>query len=152
MSQSIGNPQIPQGTINLVRTAVLVPNFPALNVSASFLGAGGVSMSWATPATTFIRTLTGRVTSPEPFQEVTIGIHLVRSQPLATNWESQRISFGLLGNVLVFSDAAALPSYTFTNCSIENVGEIVSNGKSTEYYVTIGGTYIVNNALQALVV
>ena len=152
MSQSIGNPQVQQGTINLVRVAVQVPNFPALNVTASFLGAGGVSITWGTPATTFIRTLTGRVNAPEPFQEVTVGIHLVRSQPLATQWENQRVSFGVLGNILVFSDAQQLPSYSFTNCSIENVGEIVANGKSTEYYVTIGGSYVVNNNLWALVV
>jgi hypothetical protein len=152
MSQTIGNPQINQGTINLVRAAVQVPSFTPLNVTASFLGAGGVSITWGTPSTTFIRTLTGRVTAPEPFQEVTIGIHLVKSQPLASLWESQRISLSVIGNILVFTDSAQLPSYSFTNCAIENVGEIVSNGKSSEYYVTVGGSYVVNNSLWALVV
>lgn len=152
MSQSIGNPQINQGVLNLIRGSVQVNNFPNLNVTASFLGAGGISMSWTSPTTTFINTLTGRVPSPEPFQSVTVGIHLVKTQPLAGQWESQRIALSIIGDILVYSDAAQLPPYSFTNCAIMNVGEIVSNGKSTEYMVTVEGTYIVNNDLWALVV
>jgi hypothetical protein len=152
VSQTIGNPQIPQGILNLTRVNVQVPNFPQLNVTASYLGAGGMSISWGSPATTFINTLTGRVIAPEPFQSVTVGLHLVKSQTLAGQWESQRISLTTIGNLLAFTDTALMPSYAFTNCAIENVAEIVSNGKSTEYFVTVGGTYIVNNNLWALTV
>lgn len=152
MSGSTGNPQVPQGVINLVRASVQVANFPALNVTASFLGAEGSQISWGSPASTFIRTLTGRVVSLEPFQEATITLHLVRSQVLAQQWENQRLLLALLGPLTVYTDAAALPVYNFSNCAIENVGPITSNGKSAEYMVTVGGTYIVNNALFSLVV
>ena len=152
MSASIGNPQIPQGIINLVRATVQVPSFQNLNVTAPFLGSGGITISWNGPATTFINTLTGRVTSPEPYQPVTVAMHLIKSQVLATQWENQRVGLTLIGNILVFTDAAALPAYAFSNCAIENVGAITANGKSSEYEVTVGGTYIINNALFSLVV
>lgn len=152
MSGTIGNPQIAQGTINLVRASVQITSFPALNVTAPFLGTGGVTLTPAGPVTTFIPTLTGRVPSPEPFQPYTIGLHLVKSQGLAAQWEAQRVSLSLIGSILVFTDSATLPSYAFTQCAIENVGEITSNGKSAEYMVTIGGTYIINNALWALLI
>lgn len=152
MSQTIGNPQIAQGVINLVRAAVQVPGATQLNVTASFLGAGGVSLTPAGPTTTFIPTLTGHVISPEPFQPYTIGIHLVKSQSLAAQWEAQRVALSAIGNLLVYTDSAVLPSYAFTACAIENVGDITSNGKSVEYYVTVRGIYTVNNQLFALVV
>jgi len=152
MSQTIGNPQIPQGVLNLTRVNVQVPNFPQLNITAPYFGTGGMTMSWTSPATTFINTLTGRVISPEPFQAVTIGLHLVKSQTLAGLWEAQRQSFTAIGNLLAYTDAALMPSYAFSNCAIENVNEITSNGKSYEYFVTVGGTYIINNQLFALLV
>lgn len=152
MSGIIGNPQIPQGTINLVRANVQIVSYSNLNVTAPFLGAGGLTISWNGPATTFINTLTGRVTSPEPFQPVTVGMHLVKSQGLAAQWEKQRVNLTMIGNILVFTDSAALPSYAFTNCAIENIGEITANGKNAEYMVTLGGTYVVNNNLFSLIV
>ncbi len=150
MSQTIGNPQISQGTLNRIRGAIQVPNYPALNVTASFLGEGGITLSWSSPATTMINTLTGRVVSPEPYQAVSVGIHLVKSQSLAAQWEAQRVNLAAIGNMLVFTDAMTLQSYALTNCAIENVGEMTFNGKSSEYMVTVMGTYIVNNALFAL--
>jgi hypothetical protein len=116
------------------------------------MGAGGATISWQGPATTFINTLTGRVPCPEPFQPCQIGVHLVRSQVLANQWEQQRITLSMIGDVLLYSDSANLPPYSVSNCAIENVGELTFNGKSAEYYVTMGGTYSMNNALWSLVV
>lgn len=152
MSQTIGNPQISQGTINRIRGNVQVPSFPALNVTASFLGEGGFEFTRTSPGTTMINTLTGRVVSPEPYQSVTVAMHLVRSQSLAAQWEAQLVSLSAIGNILVYTDSAVLPIYSFTNMAIENVGPITVNGKSAEYLVTLMGTYIVNNALWALIV
>ena len=146
------NPQVPQGVLNLVRANVQVTSFPQLNVTAPFLGAGGITISWNGPATTFINTLTGRVPSPEPYQPVTIGIHLIKSQSLSALWEAQRVSLTVVGNILVYTDAAQMPTYPFSNCAIETVGEITVNGKSSEYMVTLGGTYVINNQLWNLLV
>lgn len=152
MSGSIGNPQIVQGVLNLTRVNVQVANYPALNITASFLGSGGVTLTPGGPATTMINQLTGRVGSPEPYQPMTVGIHLIRSQGLAASWESQRTTLTAIGSILVFSDAAAAPTYSISNCFIENVGEQTFNGKSTEYFVTLTGTYIINNALWSAVI
>jgi hypothetical protein len=151
MSASLSNPQIPQGVINLGRVNLQVINFPQLNVTAPYMGAGGLSFSRNGPATTFINTLTGRVRSPEPFQPVTITIHLVKSQALASAWEAQLQLSSLLGPLAVFTDARLLPSYSFTEGGLENVGEIVSNGKSGEYTVTLGATYTINNNMWNLI-
>lgn len=152
MSQTIGNPQISQGFLNRVRGNIQVPSFPALNVTASYLGEGGFEFTTTSPATTMINQMVGRTVSPEPYQAVTVGIHLVKAQSLASVWEAQRQFLTAIGNILVFTDANTLPSYAFTNMAIENVGPIVSNGKSTEYMVTLMGTYIVNNNLFALTI
>lgn len=152
MSQSIGNPLIDQGTLNIARIGLQVSAFPQLNVTAPYLGSGGISLTPGGPATTFIPNLTGRTVAPEPYQPYTIGLHLVRSQLLAGLWEAQRVKLAYLGDILVFTDSLKLPSYSFAQCSIENIGDITSNGKSAEYMVTIGGTYVTNNDLFALVV
>jgi hypothetical protein len=152
VSSSLGNPQTPQGFLNRIRGHMLVPNYPQLNVTASFLGEGGFDLSWGTPTTTMINTMTGRVVSPEPYQVASVGIHLVKSMTLAAAWEQQRSVLSNIGNVLLFTDSAPLGAYTLTACAIENVGQIVINGKSAEYLVTITGTFIVNNALFALAV
>jgi hypothetical protein len=151
MSGTIGSPQVPQGVINLGRVNLQVPNYPALNVTAPFMGAAGMSFSRGGPATNFINTLTGRVRSPEPFQPVTISIHLVKSQALAALWEAQIGLSSLLGPLTVYTDARALPSYSFIEGAIDNVGEIVSNGKSVEYMLTLGATLIINNNMWNLV-
>lgn len=152
MSQTIGSPQIPQGALNRLRGNVQVPSFPALNVSAAFMGEGGFEFTRTTQATTMIGTMTGRVTSPEPFQAVDLAIHLVRSQSLAAQWEAQLLSLSVIGNITVYTDSLALPVYSFTNCAILNVGPLGATGKSAEYLVTLTGTLIINNQLWALTV
>lgn len=152
MSQTIGSPQVSQGTINRLRGNVQVTSIPALNVTASFLGEGGFEFTRTGPATTMINTLTGRVVSPEPYQPVDIAMHLVKSQSLASAWEAQLVSLSAIGNILVYTDALTLPIYGFTNCAIMNIGPITVNGKSAEYMVTLTGTYVINNQLWALTV
>src|ERR1700734_2786382 len=138
MSASLSSPQVPQGVINLARINLLVPTFPQLSVSAPLMGRGGLSFSRGGPATTFIPHLTGRVRSPEPFQPVTITLHLNKAQNLAARWEAQLQISSLIGGVNLYTDARMLPSYQFIEAGIDNIGEIESNGKSTEYMVTIG--------------
>jgi len=146
------NPQIAQGVLNRIRGNIQVSSFAALNITPSFLGAAGFSFTRSGPATTMIDTLTGRVGSPEPYQPVDVEIHLVKSQALATAWETQLQNLSIIGDITVFTDAAAQPTYSFTQMTIQNVGPIAVNGKSVEYLLTLTGTYIVNNGLWALVI
>ena len=128
------------------------PAYPALNITAPFLGAAGFSFTRGGPATTMIDTLTGRVGSPEPYQPVDVEIHLVKSQALATAWEAQLNTLSIIGNLTVFTDSAVQPIYNFTEMAIQNVGAIAVNGKSVDYVLTLTGTYIINNGLFALVI
>jgi hypothetical protein len=153
MSGSIsGNPQVPQGVINRIRGNIQVPSYPNLSITAAFLGEQAFEFTRTGPATTMIGSLTGRVASPEPYQPVSINVHLVKSQALAAQWESQLVALSLVGNLLLYTDAATMPTYQFSNCAIENVGPIATNGKSIDYMLTLTGTYIINNNLWALVV
>jgi hypothetical protein len=147
-----GNPQIALGTLNRVRGQVQVTNFPALNVSASFMGEAGFTITRASPGTTMINTMTGRVVSPEPYMAITAEIHLVKSQNLAQLWENQLVNLSAIGPMLFYGDASTLGTFSFVNCAIETIGPIQNNGKSAEYVITVMGTYIINNGLFALTV
>ena len=152
MSGTTANPQIAQGVLNRIRGNIQIANFPALNITAPFLGAGGFSFTRGGPATTMIDTLTGRVGSPEPYQPVDVEIHLIKSQALATAWETQLQNLSIIGGITVFTDSAMQPTYNFTQMTIQNVGSIAVNGKSVDYTLTLTGTYIINNGLFALVI
>ena len=71
---------------------------------------------------------------------------------MAAAWEAQLQNLSIIGDITVFTDSAALPTYTFTQMTIQNVGAIAVNGKSVEYMLTLTGTYIVNNGLWALII
>lgn len=74
------NPLVPQGFLNRVRGAVSITDKPALNVTASFLGKEGISMRPDTAATDIIPTMTGTVGSQAPYQQVTLTVHLLKTQ------------------------------------------------------------------------
>ena len=76
----MANPIVPQGTLNRLRGSVTIPSNTGLNITASYLGKDGISMSFDGAANTAIDTMTGIVQSPEPYQRVTVAIHLLKSQ------------------------------------------------------------------------
>lgn len=139
------NPQIAQGTLNRLRGSVTIPDFPNLNVTASYLGKDGISLAFEGVTTTYIETMVGAVTSLEPYQMVSLRISLLRTQSLAAQYENQRSSSSLLGDVTVRQDTTAQAPYTLTNCSIENVGELKFNGQDAGYGVIIKGYLQLNN-------
>ena len=141
------NPLISQGTLNRLRASVVVNDFPTLNVTAGYLGEEGISMALEGDTTTFIPTLTGAVTSPEPYQKVTVTVHLLKTQGLAGQYKSQMEALATIGNIVVRPDSAALPAYDFTNCAIQGVEPLRLNGKDAGFVVRIGGYYQVNQDL-----
>ena len=62
----------PQGTLNRIRASVIFPLFGVLSVTSSFLGKRGISVTFTGKSTVFLDTMTGRVTSPEPYLAVTM--------------------------------------------------------------------------------
>jgi hypothetical protein len=141
------NPNIPQGTLNRVRASVIWPSFPQLTVTSSFLGKRGIALSFAGDTTVYIDTMTGAVTSPEPYLRITLTIHLLKTQYLANLYRAQQEDLSLLGDCTVRPDAAALQPYAFSNCAIMRPGDLDFSGADPDYPVQIGGIYQVNGSL-----
>jgi hypothetical protein len=145
------NPQIQQGTLNRIRGSVVIPNYPVLQVTAPFLGRAGISISFEGETTTMIPTMTGTITSPFPYQMVTISISLLKTQSLAAAWETQRQTLSTIGDITVTPDTSSLSSYTFNNCAIQNIRELNFAGEDASFGVTVSGYYQINNSVWNLV-
>jgi acid phosphatase family membrane protein YuiD len=142
-----GNPHIALGSLNRLRTSLVVENYPNLNVTAAFLGRGGIVVAFEGETTMMIPTMTGLVASPMPFQPVTVTVALIKTTGLAQQWENQRTTLSTIGAVTVTTDATTLANYTFRNCAIDNVRELNFAGDDAGYIVTIKGYYSINNSL-----
>ena len=147
----MANPLISQGVINLVRASLVVPSNRSLNVTASFLGKGGINVALRSPVTTFIDQLTGRTTVPEPYVSIGITVNLIRTQQLAAQWFAQIVASSQLGDLTVIPDTPAFPNYNFTNCAIESAPDQAFASGDASYNLVIGGTWIINNDLWNLV-
>jgi hypothetical protein len=98
-----------------------------------------------------IPTMTGTITSPMPYQMVTVTVALLKTQALAAAWETQRKQTTVIGDITITTDTSALPPYTFNNCAIDNVRELTFSGEDANYLVTLKGYYQINNTLWNLV-
>ena len=142
-----GNPLVPLGTLNRLLTQVTWNSFPSLNVTPSYLGRESVHLARDGEAVVYIPTLTGAVTSPEPYLMITMTMHLLKTQGLAGQYEAQMVSSALLGDGTVYSDSSVLPTFPITNCSIKSIRELDFSGADAGYVVMIGGYYYTNNLL-----
>lgn len=143
----MANPLITQGTLNRLRASVVVPSAPTLNITASYLGKEGIRIAFDGNAVTFINTMVGAVTSPEPYQMVTITLHLIKTQGLASVYKKQWETNAQIGNITVRPDTSSLPPFGIQNCAIENVPDLDFSGASADFPVTIRGYYTVNSDL-----
>jgi len=146
-----GNPQVVQGTLNRLRGSVVIPNHPELNVTAPYLGRGGISMAFEGETTTALPTMTGTVQSPLPYQMVTVTIALLKTQSLSSQWEAQRQTLSTIGDVTITTDTTSLGNYTLNNCAIDNVRELNFSGDDAGYTVTVKGYYQINSSLWSLI-
>lgn len=142
-----GSPQISQGVLNRLIASVIWTSYPQLTITAPFLGRDGISLAFEGNAVEFLPTLTGNVNSPEPFQMVTLTMHLLKTQGIAQLYESQRQTNAQLGTGTVRPDAATLGPYKLLNAAIESVRELAFSGQNAEYVVTCRATYPINSAL-----
>lgn len=143
----MANPLIAQGTLNRLRASVFIVDFPELNVSASYLGDAGITLSLDGDSTVMLQAMTGMVTSPEPFLPATITMNLLKTQSLSDLYKEQMENNTLIGDVTVTPDSIALGDYQITNCALSSVRELQLNGKDAGYVVTIKGTYNINDEL-----
>lgn len=143
----MANPFIPQGTLNRLRGSILWATFPALNITAPFLGRDGISLALEGNSTDFIDTMTGAVTSPTPYMKATITINLLRSQALANLYKQQMETNTLMGDLTLRFDAATMQPYGITNTALQTVREMRINGEDSGWIIIAGGYYNINQAL-----
>ena len=144
------NPLIAQGTLNRIRGSIVIPNFPALNVTAPYLGREGIRLTLVGRSTIYIPTMTGAVTSPEPYQMVATEVHLLKTQALANAYEVQKQTISNIGSYVVTPDASTLAPYNIVNGSISEVRQLNFDGTDAGYVVTLEGYYLINSTLFSL--
>lgn len=143
----MANPLVSQGTLNRLRGSVVWNDHPELNVTAPFLGKDGIGLTLNGEATQFYETMTGAVTSPQPYQSITLTMNLLKTQPLSDAYKARQELLALLGDGVVRPDSAQLSPYQLVNCSIEGVAPLKFSGEDAGYVVTIKGYYNINSSL-----
>ena len=141
------NQLIPQGTLNRLRTSVSWASFPALNVTASYLGRRSVRLTREGRAVENLQALTGLVPSPEPYVLMQVHINLLKSQGLANQYEQQLQTQANIGDATVRTDTSTLQSFQINNASIITVDELSFAGDEPGYMVTCEGYYVINSAI-----
>ena len=145
------NPLVPQGTLNRLIASISWVTYPALNITVSFLGRQAIVLTIDGELTTALPTMTGLVTSPEPYAVATFSAHLVRTQPLVAAYKAQMESSTLLGNCTVRPDVdpslGGLTPYPLYNCSITGLREMPFAGTEEGWMITFKGYYLLNAAL-----
>ena len=141
------SPNVPQGTINRLKGSIVIPDFPSLNITASFLGKEGFSASFGAPATDQIPTMTGVVNSPAPYRPVAITIHLLKSQGLSQGWKAQEELSTILGPITFRQDVANAAPWLFDNCALAGLQSINVNGMDAGYVIAINGVWYINSSL-----
>jgi hypothetical protein len=139
-----GNPQVPLGTLNRALVAVQVVSNPALNATRGFFGNKMARLTFEGATSDYLPAQTGAVPSGRLYQVATVLIYLIKSQPIAALWESQRLFDSNIGDVVITTDAVTMPTYYLVNCILDNVADIDMTGESTDYPVQIRGTYPIN--------
>lgn len=143
------SPFVQQGTLNRLRGSVVYASNQTLNVTAPYLSKEGISIAFEGDAGMIIPTLTGGVTSPEPYQIATVTVNLVKSQALANVYKEQFETNVNVGDVSVIADSATLTDYELQNCVLKGIRDITFDGNQAGFVVTLQGIYQVNSALWA---
>ncbi len=142
-----GNPLVDQGGLNRLRGSIVIPNFPNLNVTASYLGKAGFSLAFDGNAVTYIPTMVGAVTSPEPYVQITASLNLLRTQNNAALYKAQMETDARIGQITFIPDADTLPDYIIVNGAIQAVRDLVIDGQDAGFVVSLGGYYNINQNL-----
>lgn len=142
-----GNPLVVQGTLNRLIGSVTIPDFPQLTVTAPFLGKAGISLALEGETTNYFPTMTGAVTSLEPYQMCSVTIPLLKTQNLANLFKQRMELSALLGDITVKPDTLVLGTYPIINSSIESVRELSFGGQAPEWVAVLKGYYNINSTM-----
>lgn len=139
-----------QGSLNRLRASVQFAQNQQLNVVSSNLGKQGLIARPISESSVLIPTLTGGVTSPEPYQMYEVTIHLLRTQGLATAYKNQVETLCDVGDITVKSDSSNQADYQISNCTIVNGSNPSFNGTDPDFQVVLHGVYLINNSLYSV--
>ena len=145
----MSNPQVLQGTLNRLLASVVYASFPQLNVTSSYLAKEAISIGFDGDTSMLIGTLTGAVTSPEPYVYGTVTMHLLRTQALGNAYKTQVETNTTMGSVTIYPDTTALSPFQLNNCVLQSVQEVAFDGNSAGLIIRLRGVYSINSALFA---
>jgi len=145
----ITNPIIPQGNLNRLRASIVFPSNASLNVTAPFLTRMGIRLALDGDTTLYIPTMTGAITSPEPFQMATITVHLNKANQLSALYKAQMELQSTIGDCTIFPDNNSLTVYSINNVSIQSLRELDFSGQEGDFAIALRGYYFLNASLWA---
>ena len=145
----MANPQIQQGTLNRLLASVVYADFTQLNVTSGYLAKEAISLGFEGDTSQLIGTLTGAVTSPEPYIYGTVTIHLLRTQALGNAYKTQIETNTTLGSVTIYPDTQTLSPFQLNNCVLSSIQEVPFDGSQAALIVRLRGVYSINSALFA---
>lgn len=143
----MANPQVFQGTLNLLLGNVIYASYPSLNVTSPYLGTGGIQISFDGDTSLLLPTMTGAVTSPRPYIFANVDMHILRSQALGNAYKTQIETNTTLGSVSVYTDSTTLSSFQLDNTVLLSLSQLNFDGASPEMLIRLRGVYSVNSAL-----
>ena len=145
----MANQLVVQGTLNRLRGSVVYADYPELNVTAPYLAREAINLAFDGDTSQLLGTLTGAVTSPEPYTYGTVTMHLLRSQFLADLYKSQIETNTTLGSVTVIGDSDTLGDFQIENCVLMSIQELAFDGNQPGLVVRLRGVYNINALLFA---
>lgn len=145
----MANPQIQQGTLNRLLASVVYASFPQLNVTSGYMAKDAISIGFEGDTSQLIGTLTGAVTSPEPYMFANVTMNLLRTQALGDAYKTQVETNTTLGSVTVYPDTQTLSPFQLNNCVLSSVQELPLDGNSASLIIRLRGVYSINSALFA---
>jgi hypothetical protein len=143
----MANPQVVQGTLNRLLASVVYADYQNLNVTSSYLAREAISLSFDGDTSLLLGTMTGAVTSPEPYIFGTVTINLLRTQNLGNAYKTQIETNTTLGSVTIYPDSTALSPFQLNNCVLMSIQETAFDGQQAGLIVRVRGVYSINSAL-----
>ncbi len=153
MSGTVLQQLVQQGALNRLRPHLVVSQYPALNVTADYMGPEGISIEFQSQATDFPPSMTGLVTSPAPYVTTNFRVQMLRTQGLAGAWQNQYYQTSVLGNVTIHTDVSisGVSQLRFRDVGVRNIPQFIMNGRDPYYTVDLFGALIINGNLLNIV-
>jgi hypothetical protein len=122
-------------------------NFSTLNIVASNLAKEGLVFTPEGNTTEYFKTMTGAVTSQEPYLMFQVTAHILKSQGLANTYKNQMETNTLLGDGTLRGDSVTLGTYQLINGSIMSLQPLDFSGQGPGFVIVFGGYYLINSNL-----